>query len=132
MIDEAQISRPVASFLARFADDFNARRVERMAGYYTDAFSAVVDGVFVTRDAYLDAVAALIATAPGEIRFDLNLSRIIGGSHVLADGITTVRGKDGAEQASLFSIMCAGALDDLRFDYVHSSISRTPDGGVFA
>ncbi len=132
MIDEADASRPVASFLARFADDFNAHRVERMAAYYTDTFSAVVDGLFVTREAYLEVVAALLAAAPGDIRFDLNSCRVVGGSHVLADGITTVRGNDGAEQASLFSILCVGASDDLKFDYVHSSTSRRADAGVFA
>jgi len=114
----------VRTYLAAFADDFNARRSDRMAEHYVADFSAVVDGEFVDRAGYLASIDALIIAGYRDIGFTLHALRVLSPSHVLADGTTTLRGPGGERLISRFSILCERAAGRLRFAYTHSSTPR--------
>lgn len=111
----------VTDLLTRFGEDFNNRRDDRMGGYYAIDFAAVVDGAFVDRQAYLDAIAQLFAAGYRGIRFEVNHCRRISDRAVLADGTTRIEDASGNEHQSRFSINCAWSGSDMQFLHTHSS-----------
>ncbi|WP_293455673.1 hypothetical protein [Phenylobacterium sp.] len=112
------------AYLAAFADDFNARRSDRMAQHYAADFTAVVDGEFVDRAGYLASIDQLIAAGYAGIGFAIHMFRVLSPGHVLADGTTTLRSPVGEPLTSRFSILCERAGGRLRFAYTHSSTPR--------
>jgi hypothetical protein len=117
-------SDEVRDYLAIFAADFNAGRLERMPDHYAATFSAVVDGEFVDRNAYLSSIAALVDAGYARIGFELRMVQALSPDRMLADGTTTIRSPEGDGLVSRFSIVCERSSSRLMFAYSHSSRPR--------
>ncbi|WP_046764685.1 Cif family virulence factor [Sphingobium chungbukense] len=111
-----------AALLRRFQADFNAGHSDRMAGYYTTDFAAIVNGAAVDRAAYLQSVDQLLSAGFGEIRFETHLYRRLAPELVLVHGTTFIADPGGATHRSAFSIICAGGGPAMRFAQTHSSV----------
>jgi hypothetical protein len=115
----------VANYLSEFALDLNERRLDRMPAHYAAEFSAVVDGTFVNREDYLRWIGELVQAGYSGIRFDVAACRLLSDDYFLAEGTTTIRAADGAEQSAKFSIICIGRGSRLQFFHSHSSTAKS-------
>jgi hypothetical protein len=113
----------VTDLLTRFGEDFNEGRHDRMAHYYAHDFAAVVNGAFVDRHAYLEAISQLLTDGYRGIRFEVNRCRPLGAGTLLADGTTCIDDPSGTALQSIFSILCGWNDSGTQFLHTHTSMS---------